>query len=94
MWNYGITLIEMIDGDPPYIHEDGTQAIKLVKTCRPTINNYDKLSDGLKSFIDTCLIVDARHRGTARDLLDHEFLDGDQILVTARLAQKNASSSY
>jgi serine/threonine protein kinase len=85
----------MIDGEPPYIHEDGTQAIKLVKrNGRPTINNYDKLSDVLKSFIDTCLIVDARRRGTARDLLSHEFLDGDQILVTARLAQKNASSSY
>jgi serine/threonine protein kinase len=85
----------MIDGDPPYIHEEGTRAMKLIKrNGRPTINKYNKLSDELKSFIDTCLIVDARNRGTARDLLNHEFLNGDQILVTARFAQKNELSSH
>ncbi|XP_060570068.1 serine/threonine-protein kinase PAK 3-like [Ruditapes philippinarum] len=95
IWSYGITLIEIIDGEPPYIHEEGARAMKLIKrNGRPSINKYDQLSDGLKSFIDTCLVVDASHRGTARDLLNHEFLNGDQILVTARLAQKNSSSSY
>jgi serine/threonine protein kinase len=87
----------MIDGEPPYIHEEGTRAMKLIKrNGRPTIKNYNKLSDELKSFIDTCLVVDAHNRGTARDLLNHAFLDGDQIIVTARLAQKkkNESSSY
>jgi serine/threonine protein kinase len=86
----------MIDGDPPYIHEEATRAIKLIKrNGRPTIKKYNKLSDELKSFIDTCLIVDARKRGTARDLLNHEFLNCDQIFVTARFAQKkNELSSH
>ena len=77
-------MIEMIEGDPPYINEKTEDIIKLIKGIgRPFIKKYYNLSKALKSLIDRCLVVEQEKRATARELLDHVFLNGENEVITA-----------
>jgi serine/threonine protein kinase len=79
----------MLEGDPPYINEETTNIIKLVKGIgKPFFKTYFKLSKELKSFIDSCLKVDSNKRASARELKEHEFLDSDMEVVTAPYVKK------
>jgi serine/threonine protein kinase len=95
LWSFGITMIEMIDGETPYINEEPSRIFKhIARNERPSVKKYDTLSDELKSFLGTCLVVDARDRATARDLLNHVFLNGYSVLpVIADIVKKNTKSS-
>ncbi|XP_053405765.1 uncharacterized protein LOC123565770 isoform X2 [Mercenaria mercenaria] len=89
IWSFGITLIEMFEGDPPYIKETPTDAMKLVKkNGRPVIQKFNTLSNGLKHFLERCLKVDANKRATANELLKHEFLTSESEVVTALCTKK------
>jgi protein-serine/threonine kinase len=90
IWSFGITLIEMIDGEAPYKNEEPSQIFNIIaRNERPNIQKYEQLSDELKSFLGVCLVVDARDRATARDLLNHMFLNGHSVPVTADVVKKN-----
>ncbi|KAJ6542597.1 kinase-like domain-containing protein [Mycena capillaripes] len=76
IWSLGIMTIEMIENEPPYLDEEPLKALYLIATNgTPTLKKPKALSREIKGFLVVCLCVDVRSRGTANELLDHEFLN-------------------
>lgn len=75
VWSLGILVIEMVDGEPPYLTENPMRALYLIATTgTPRITSEDQLSPALNSFVHAALTVDQDRRPDARALRKHSFL--------------------
>jgi len=91
-------VIEMIEGEPPYLNETPVRALFLIATNgKPELKDPSKLSKDLKNFLDRCLEVDVEKRASANELLDHPFLQKETDLASLRqnilAARKSKESS-
>ncbi|CCD22544.1 STE20 family serine/threonine-protein kinase NDAI_0A03870 [Naumovozyma dairenensis CBS 421] len=75
IWSLGVMIIEMIEGEPPYLNEPPLRALYLIATNgTPKLKDPEKLSETLSEFINCCLFVDPELRKTAAELLNHRFI--------------------
>lgn len=99
IWSLGIMVIEMIEGEPPYLNETPLRALYLIATNgTPRLKEPEALSYEIKKFLAWCLQVDFNKRGTAADLLRDEFIsESDDVSSLAPLVRiammKKASES-
>lgn len=86
IWSLGITAIEMIEQQPPYMDEEPLRALYLIVTNgTPPLQHPEKLSPEMKEFLSLCLAMDVQQRASANELLAHQFLQ--QAGSVADLAQ-------
>jgi len=100
IWSLGITLMEMVEGEPPYMEFPPLRAIFLIATKGiPAIKNPAACSPDLRDFLSISLRRDPQSRPTAEKLLMHPFLenicDPEEIitLTTVKLPKVQAPST-
>jgi len=81
-------VIEMIDGEPPYLNETPLRALFLIASSgKPTVRDLDRLqqSPALKEFLDCCLELEPENRASTSDALKLPFLRYTEDLSTLKL---------
>jgi len=73
IWSLGCTIIEMLTGDPPYIHLPAMSALfAIVKDDHPPFP--EDASPELREFLSLCFKKEPTERPTARELLVHPWI--------------------
>lgn len=89
IWSLGIMVIEMIEGEPPYLNETPLRALYLIATNgTPKLKEPEALSYDIRKFLSWCLQVDFNKRGTAEQLLGDKFiLESDDVSTLSPLVK-------
>ena len=89
IWSLGIMVIEMIEGEPPYLNETPLRALYLIATNgTPKLHEPEALSHTIKRFLSLCLLVDYNKRASAEHLLSDKFiLQADHVSSLAPLVK-------
>ncbi|KAF9973112.1 signal transducing kinase of the PAK [Actinomortierella ambigua] len=76
VWSLGIVMREMLDGEPPFLHEPPLRAMFLIASGElPNIKNQAAASRRCVSFVNACTSGENEDRPSAEELLMHPFLD-------------------
>eukprot|EP01094_Clydonella_sp_ATCC50884_P030526 TRINITY_DN99_c1_g1_i3.p1 TRINITY_DN99_c1_g1~~TRINITY_DN99_c1_g1_i3.p1 ORF type:complete len:420 (-),score=141.45 TRINITY_DN99_c1_g1_i3:178-1437(-) len=93
VWSLGIMIMEMAEGEPPYMEFPPLRALFLITTKGiPELNNPQQWTDEFKDFTYKCLQKEVEDRPDACELLDHPFLqkacDGPTLVQAIEAASK------
>jgi len=97
IWSTGIMLMEMLEGEPPYMEFPPLRALFLITTKGiPPLQDQGKWSPQLLDFYSKCLEKEVDKRPGAQELLEHPYLqsacsaaDFAPIIEEARTAATN-----
>lgn len=82
VWSLGIMLMELAEGDPPYMELSTTKALFTISTKGvPPLKDGKRWSSAMKHFLSCCVCRDPGKRPSAIELLQHPFLTN---IATAR----------
>jgi serine/threonine protein kinase len=91
VWSTGITLIEMAEGEPPYMALPVLKALLTITTNAPAkLKSATAWSPAMHHFLESCLKAKPNTRSSATELLEHPFIKqaGTQAELAAFVNQK------
>ncbi|KAI9305895.1 kinase-like domain-containing protein, partial [Cunninghamella echinulata] len=75
IWSLGVMMMEMAQGDPPYIEYPPLRAVFLIASNGvPELDPSSTWSDSFKDFVKQCTTMNPNQRPDAERLLKHPFL--------------------
>ena len=75
IWSFGIMVMEMFLGDPPYYNSDETNEDIAYRLAFGDVPMVESMSCELQEFVQRCLAIDPEDRPSAEELLNDKFLD-------------------
>lgn len=76
IWSFGILVIELAEGEPPYIDDPPMKAMFNIATKPPpTLRDKFKWSSEFREFLGICLVKEPERRASVSRLLSHPFLE-------------------
>jgi len=93
IWSLGIMLMEMAEGEPPYMEFPPLRALFLITTKGiPPLKEPHKWSADFNDFFNRCLEKEVEKRPTAEELMKHPFMKraGDPRDISALLRQSRS----
>jgi len=96
IWSLGIMIMEMAEGDPPYMEFPPLRALFLITTKGiPDLKEPSRWSPTFREFVALCLEKDAEKRPSADALLEHAFMrsavgGGEALVKINQEAKKSA----
>ncbi|EGC39974.1 hypothetical protein DICPUDRAFT_91113 [Dictyostelium purpureum] len=76
IWSLGIMMMEMAEGEPPYMDFPPLRALFLITTKGiPPLKEGSKWSKTFQDFFSKCLDINVQNRPDATDLLKHPFIE-------------------
>ncbi|KAF8382531.1 pak-2 [Pristionchus pacificus] len=76
MWSFGIMLIEMVEGEPPYFNEQPLEAMKRIRDGpQPGFAPSANVSPALRALLSSLLQHDSSRRATAAAALRDPFME-------------------
>jgi len=102
IWSLGIMLMEMAEGEPPYMEFPPLRALFLITTKGiPDMKKPQQWSEDFRDFLRCCLIKEYDDRPDAEQLLKHPFLRKAcdksgllPIIAQARAAKEKEDAQY
>jgi len=102
IWSLGIMVMEMCEGEPPYMEFPPLRALFLITTKGiPGLKDPSKWSPDLHDFLAKCLNKESDQRPDAPTLLKHPFLtrasnrqDMEEVMKEAKQHKENNKYSY
>jgi len=93
IWSLGIMVMEMAEGEPPYMEFPPLRALFLITTKGiPDLKEPFKWSEEFKDFLNKCLVKDVEGRPDAKTLMAHPFIKkactNAQLVPAIREAKK------
>ncbi|CDH52331.1 serine threonine kinase [Lichtheimia corymbifera JMRC:FSU:9682] len=74
IWSLGVLMLEMMQGDPPYVEYPPLRAVFLIASSGlPSLVKPDHWSNELKDFVQLCTMTEPEDRPDAAGLLKHAF---------------------
>lgn len=74
IWSLGIMAMEMAEGEPPYMDLPPLTALRLIVVDGIPPLPSAKWSAEMRDFVNQCLMIKVTQRGSASNLLRHDFL--------------------
>ncbi|EGT55251.1 hypothetical protein CAEBREN_00370 [Caenorhabditis brenneri] len=74
IWSFGVMLIEMVEGEPPFFNDQPFQAMKRIRDePEARFSRHAKVSLELTDLLSHCIVKDINQRWSSKDLLHHRF---------------------
>lgn len=75
IWSFGIMLVEMVDGEPPYFSMTPLNAMRQIRDQPPApVRCAHRYSPLLADFLSKVLVREPQERASANQLLDDRFI--------------------
>jgi len=102
VWSLGIMVMEMCEGEPPYMEFPPLRALFLITTKGiPGLKEPESWSDSFIDFTTKCVDIDFNERPSSHQLIAHPLMstcctpeEWVQAIVTAREARAQDDDSY
>ena len=83
IWSLGIVIIELIEGQPPYLNERYETLLELIKTNGAILANPENFNPVYKELLGACIQVNPDQRLSASELLENPILNNSTNQIEA-----------